>query len=253
MIWNSYCDWYIEFVKSRLYGEDESDKKVARAVLVKVLKDLLKLLHPAMPFITEEIWSYLPHSEDEFSEENKEGFLIKQTWPSRKDECEFAEETATMELVMEAIRAIRNMRAEADAAPSKKIRLIVLAAGKSAEQLRRGQRHIMTQANVSEIAYIDDKALLTEDVLSGVITGAELFIAMDELVDYNAEAERLAKEQKKLVGEVERIEKKLSNEGFVSKAPENVINGEKEKLAKYREMLFKVNDSIENVKKKLER
>lgn len=251
LIWNSYCDWYIEFVKSRLYGDDEADKEVARAVLVKVLKDLLKLLHPVMPFITEEIWSCLPHSEAEFSEENKNGFLIKQDWPLRKNECIFTEETSTMELVMEAIRAIRNMRAEANAAPSKKVRLIVLASGKPAEQLRRGQRHIMTQANVSEIAYIEDKSQLSEDVLSGVISGAELFIAMDELVDYRAEAERLAKEKKKLTGEVERIEKKLANESFVSKAPENVINGEKEKLAKYQEMLSKVNDSIDNVERKL--
>lgn len=251
LIWNNFCDWYIEFVKSRLYGDDEEDKKVARAVLVRVLKDLLKLLHPVMPFITEEIWSKLPHDDSETDKENERGFLLRQSWPVYSETLVFAEEEAMMELATEAIRTVRNIRAEVDAPPSKKVRAAVLASGKAEDYLKRAQRHIMTQAGVTEIDYISSKDQLQGDVLSGVITDAEIFIAMDDLVDYKAEAERLAKEKKKLEGEVERLEKKLSNEAFVSKAPEKVIAGEKAKLADYQGKLAKVLDSIASVEKKL--
>jgi valyl-tRNA synthetase len=130
-IWNEYCDWYIEIVKSRLYGDDEADKKVAVSVLVAGLKDLIKLLHPFMPFITEEIWSYLPKTE---------GFLMLADWPVYRDDMDFPEETATLEMAMAAIKAIRTIRLEADAPTSKKLSAIILAEAESEPALRAGAR-----------------------------------------------------------------------------------------------------------------
>ncbi len=251
LIWNNYCDWYIEFVKSRLYGDDEEDKKVARMVLVKVLKDLLKLLHPVMPFITEEIWSCLPVLDGEVTEENPKGYLMKQSWPVYDDALSFPEEEEIIGRAMEAVRTVRNIRAEVEAAPSKKVRAIIAADGKAQEYLKKAERHIMTQANVSEIAYVSDKADVTEEVMSGVITDAEILIAMDELMDYKAEFERLTKEKKKLEGEVARVSGKLANENFVNKAPEKVINAEREKLAKYEDMLTTVTERLAIVENKL--
>ncbi|MCI8285622.1 MAG: valine--tRNA ligase [Firmicutes bacterium] len=251
LIWNNYCDWYIEFVKSRLYGDDEEDKKTARYVLVRVLKDLLKLLHPEMPFITEEIWSYLPKNDSEFCDDNNRGFLIRQAWPVSSPELSFADEVEVIELAMSAIRTIRNIRAEAEAAPSKKVKAAILAKDKPLEYLKKAERHIMTQANVVEIKYINDKSDLAEEVMSGVIPGAEIFINMDELMDYKAEFERLSKEKEKLEGEVERVAKKLGNENFVKKAPEKVIAAEREKQVKYEEMLSKVIERLAVVENKL--
>ena len=253
LIWNNYCDWYIEFVKSRLYGEDEEDKKVARKVLVKVLKDLLKLLHPVMPFITEEIWSCLPREAGEVTEENPQGWLIRQSWPLYDEALSFPQEEELIGLAMEAVRSVRNIRAEAGAVPSKKVRAVIVASGKAEEYLKRAERHIMTQANVSEVRYIEDKSEVTEEMFSGVITGAEILIAMDELMDYRAEEERLSREKKKLEGEVERVGKKLGNENFVKKAPEKVIQAERDKLEKYQDMLAKVSERLEIVEKKLQK
>ena len=251
LIWNNFCDWYIEFVKSRLYGDDEEDKMVARYVLVRVLKDLLKLLHPFMPFITEEIWSKLPRTDAEFDAENQMGYLIRQAWPVTGDEFNFPAEEAAIERAMAAIRTVRNIRAEVEAAPSKKVKAIIMAEGQALADLQSTERHIMTQANVVEISYVADKSELPEEVLSGVIHGAEIFINMDELMDYAAEMERLTKEKKKLEGEVERVEKKLGNENFVSKAPEKVIEAEREKMTKYKDMLEKVVERLAVVEKKL--
>lgn len=156
-------------------------------------------------------------------------------------------------LAMEAVRSVRNIRAEVGAVPSKKVRAIIVAEGKTAEYLKKAERHIMTQANVSEIRYLSDKSEVTEEVLSGVVTGAEILIAMDELMDYRAEEERLSKEKKKLEGEVSRVSGKLANENFVNKAPEKVIQAERDKLEKYQDMLAKVTERLEIVEKKLEK
>ena len=218
---------------------------------MKVLKDLLKLLHPVMPFITEEIWSCLPVFDGEVTEENPRGYLMKQSWPVYDDALSFPEEEEIIGRAMEAVRTVRNIRAEVEAAPSKKVRAIIAAAGKAQDDLKKAERHIMTQANVSEIAYVADKSEITEEVMSGVITDAEILIAMDELMDYKAEFERLTKEKKKLEGEVARVSGKLSNENFVNKAPEKVINAEREKLVKYEDMLKTVIERLAIVEKKL--
>jgi valyl-tRNA synthetase len=241
-IWNEYCDWYIEIVKSRLYADDGEDKRVAVSVLVAGLKDLIKMLHPFMPFITEEIWSYLPKTE---------GFLMKADWPLYHEELDFPEETATLEMAMSAIKAIRTIRLEADAAPSKKLTAIILAEEGSRAALQAGARYIKKLANITDISFITDKSDLPEDVMAAVIGGAELFIPSDELLDYDLELARLRKEQEKLQMEVSRVKGKLANEGFVAKAPAKVIEEEKEKMAKYEDMLDKVTERLAAVEKKL--
>ena len=249
VIWNEYCDWYIEIVKGRLYGDDEADKKVARFVLIRALKDMLSLLHPFMPFITEEIWSYLPQGEP--AADNPENFLIKSSWPVYDEALTFEAETARLELAMEAIRAIRNIRAEADAAPSKKLRAVIYAEAADMELVKSAERYIKGMANITEIDFVTDKANVPEDVMSAVIAGAEIYIPSDDLLDYKAEFERLTKEKKKLESEVARVTGKLSNQGFVSKAPEKVIAAEKEKKVMYEDMLAKVTERLAMVEKKL--
>lgn len=245
LIWNQYCDWYIELVKSRLYGEDEEDKKVARCVLVKALKDMLKLLHPFMPFITEEIWSYLP------KEGNDALFLMQESWPEFSQELVFSQEEKRLELAMEAIRSIRNIRAEAEAAPSRKLRLFVLAEGDRLTDMKANARYIESLANITDILFVGGRQDIPEEVMSAVMDGVELFVPLDDLLDYKAEYERLSKEEKRLTGEVQRIGGKLANQGFVSKAPEKVIASEREKLEKDQDMLERVKDRLILVEKKL--
>lgn len=242
-IWNEYCDWYIEIVKGRLYGDDEEDKKTARYVLVRTLTDLLKMLHPFMPFITEEIYSYLP--------KEKEGFIMVEKFPEFDENLTFEREVSELETAMDAIKAIRNIRAEAEAAPSKVLTAVIVASGDELDKIKLGERYIKKMANISEILFTEDKSKVPAEVMSAVINGAEINIPLDELVDFAVEFERLSKEKKKLEGEVKRGEKMLSNPGFVNKAPETKINEEKEKLANYKDMLAKVIDRLAMVEKKI--
>jgi len=249
LIWNEYCDWYIEIVKGRLYGDDEEDKAVARAVLVKVLKDMLRLLHPFMPYITEEIWAYLPAGE--IKADNPDNFLIKETWPVYDEAFTFAAEAEKLEMAMAIIKSIRNIRAEVDAAPSKPLRAIILSAEGKEEVVKAGERYTKKLANISEITFIASKDEVPEEVMSAVVAGAEIFVPLDDIMDYAAEYDRLLKEKKKLEGEVKRVVGKLSNQGFISKAPEKVINEEKAKQVKYEEMLANVIDRLAVVEKKV--
>ena len=250
LIWNEYCDWYIELVKKRLWSDDEEDKKVVRFVLVMALKNMLEMLHPFMPFITEEIWSFLPHSNCE-REGNPECFLIKAKWPEFTEKRVFIEEEAKLEVAMEGIRAIRNIRAEAEAAPSKKLNAVIFADDDKMDMVKAGERYIRDLANIAEITFVTDKNQVPEEVMSAVTSAAEIFIPLDELVDFNAEFERLTKEKKKLEGEVARVKGKLSNQGFIAKAPEKVINEEKAKQVKYEDMLAGVIERLALVEKKV--
>lgn len=259
LIWNTYCDWYIELVKARLYGSDEKDKAVARYNLVRVLKDMLKMLHPFMPFITEEIWSYLPKGGSEDSSENENSkdadsetdFLMLSRWPAYNSAMEYPEQTLKMELMMEMIRAIRNIRAEAEAAPSKKLKLIILSSGKELDYLKSGESYIKNLANIVEISYIQNKNQLPSEVMSCVISTVEFFIPLDDLLDYQAEFDRLKKEKNKLDAEILRIRTKLSNQGFVAKAPAAIVEEEKIKCANYEKMLVKISERLAMVLKKL--
>jgi len=207
------------------------------------------MLHPFMPFITEEIWNFLPKGEAKA--DNPDQFLIKESWPIYDEAFKYPEEVARLDMTMAAVRSIRNIRAEAEAAPSRKMRAVILSKGKEKERIKAAERYIKNLANVTEIVFTEDKNEIPDEVTSSVIHGAEIYIPMDDLVDYNAEFERLTKEKSRLEGEVKRITGKLQNEGFVSKAPEKIINEEKQKLAKYEEMLTKIMTRLPIVEKKL--
>ncbi|MBQ6582414.1 MAG: valine--tRNA ligase, partial [Mogibacterium sp.] len=236
IIWNEYCDWYIELVKSRLYGDDEEDKKTARYILQRTLKDLLKLLHPFMPFITEEIWGFLPA---ENAAEGRDAMLIRASWPVYDPAKEYPEAVFQIETAMEIIKAVRAIRVEAEAAPSRKLSVIVKT-DTLAETVAADEEYIKNIANVTDIKIVPSGAETPKDVMASVIDGAEILVPLADLVDYEAEIERLSKEKARLEGEVARVEKKLANKGFVDKAPEAVVNAEREKGEKYREMLATV-------------
>ncbi len=248
LIWNEYCDWYIEIVKERLYGDDEQDKQTARYVLIRALKDMLTLLHPFMPFITEEIWGFLPGSGEDRSD--PERFLIKAQWPEYDESVRFPEEVACLEMAMDIIRSIRNIRAEAEAAPGKKLRCTILCSEGKESLVRAGERYIRNLANLTEIGFISDKADVPEEVMSAVVDGAEVYVPLDDLMDYEAELARLTKEKKRLEGEVKRVDGKLNNQGFVSKAPAKVVDEERAKKVRYEEMLAKVTERLAVVEQK---
>ena len=242
LIWNEFCDWYIELVKKRLWSEDEADKKVARGVLVYVLKSALKLLHPFMPFITEEIWGFMPSCDT---------FLINSEWPRVPEGISFEKESAEIEFAMEAIKAIREMRVESECAPSKKLDVVIVADADKQASIANIENHIVDIGNLIGISYCSDKKDAPKDAMTAVISGAEIYVPMEDLIDFDAEYERLTKEEKRLLDEVKRGEGKLSNEGFVSKAPQKIIDEERAKLEEYKEMLAKVKDRLVVISEKI--
>lgn len=250
LIWNEYCDWYIELIKSRLYGTDEEDKKTARFVLQKVLKDLLKLLHPFMPFITEEIYGYLP--KDPATKDNPNSLLIRAQWPVYDSEMDYGEAVYRIETAMEIIKAVRNIRAEADAAPGRKLTMEIRTSA-LADVIPEIQSYIRNMANITDIKVIPADATAADDAMTAAVKDAEILIPLQDLVDFDEEIKRLEKEQARLQSEVERVEKKLANKGFVNKAPEKVVQEEREKGEKYRDMLETVEKRLSVMKKQAEK
>ena len=241
-IWNEYCDWYIEMVKSRLYGEDEKSKQTAKKILLYVLKDTLKLLHPFMPFITEEIWQHLPGDKSP---------LILSDWPKYKDELYFPQAEKSMEFIKLAIRGIRNARAEMNIIPSRKSNQIFVTRDEDIKEIiNNGKRYFKNLAAAETIEIKANKEDIGKDYISVVLDRCEVFLPLEDLIDFEKEIERLEKEKQKLEGEIKRVIGKLSNEGFVKKAPEKIVNEEKEKQKKYEEMLEKVLESLESIKSK---
>ncbi len=242
-IWEDYCDWYIEMVKSRLYGEDENTKEVAQQVLLYVLKDINKLLHPFMPFITEEIWQHLPIE--------KSALIISQ-WPEYNESLEFYNSEQDIEYVKEAIKRIRNARAEMNVIPSRKAEVMFITEDeKLKDLLASSERYFIDLASAEKVTIIDSKSEISEDTISVVLNKAEAFLPLSELIDFEKELERLNKEKEKLEGEIKRVNGKLSNESFTSKAPESVVNEEKDKKVKYEEMMKNVLESISQIEKNL--
>jgi valyl-tRNA synthetase len=223
-LWSEYCDWYIEMAKPRL--ADEAQKDTAVSVLHAVLKDTLKLLHPFMPFITEEIYQSLPGAE---------GSIMLSAWP--KAGKKYRAEEKAMEAVMEMIRGIRNIRAEMNVPASKRAKLLLLASEGVKADYEMCAQYIMRLASVSEIVWISDKAEVPANAVSVIGTGAEAFMPLGDLIDIGKEIERLAAEEKRLQGEIARAEGKLSNPGFTGKAPAEIVRQEQGKLANYREQL----------------
>ena len=235
-IWDNYCDWYIELVKPRLYEKDGADKN-AQQVLAYVLVNSLKLLHPFMPFITEEIFGYLPTGEDT---------IMLSAWPKYDESLAFPDDEKRMGIVMNAIRAIRNLRTQMNVAPSKKAKTVIVTDN---EALCEGtQSYFEKLASASETVITADKSGLGDGFVNAVTEGAEIYIPLGELVDKEKELERLTKEKEKLESEIKRVESKLSNAGFVAKAPQKLVDEEKEKGEKYKDMLQKVLESIEKLK-----
>jgi valyl-tRNA synthetase len=250
LIWSEYCDWYIELVKERLYGGDEVEKARVRGVLVSALRDILKLLHPFMPFITEEIWGFLPPENGAAS-----GLLIGAVWPEAKTQNDGTPSdrslaAARIEKTKEVIRSIRYIRAEASAAPSKLLNAVFVASPESLEDLRREEGHLKKLAGLAAITYATDKADIPEETASAVTGVAEIFIPLDELVDYKAEFERLNKERTRVAGDIARISEKLANPGFTGKAPDRVVRAERERLASCEEMAAKLGERIAALEKK---
>jgi valyl-tRNA synthetase len=213
---------------------------------------MLKLLHPFMPFITEEIWSSLPTRDIEAGDiGTREKFLMCSKWPEYEYEKHYPREEKIIERAMGIIKGIRNIRVEAEAPPKKQLKAFVFGESETIYQVKKSENIIKNLANIVEIIYLKEKNQLNEDVTSCVIDGVEIFIPLDDLMDYVQEKERLLKDIKKLIEEVDRIDKKLSNQGFVSKAPDEVIAEEKEKLSKYENQLIKVKERLEVVNMKL--
>ena len=231
-IWDNFCDWYIELTKARLNGEDEAAKVQAQQVLCYVLTQMLKLLHPFMPFITEEIWQALPHEGD---------YLMLQDWPVYDEKFCFADEERAMELVMDAIKAIRARRSEMNVPPSKKAELTVVTEEQAV--FTTGIPFLKRLANASEVTVAADAPADVNGLVSVVTSAAKLYIPLAELVDLDAERARLAKEIEKAEKYLAGIEKKLSNEKFVSKAPEAVVQRERDNMEKTRALIAQLRDS----------
>ena len=236
-IWDDYCDWYIELTKTRLQGEDEDSKTRAQQVLCYVLTQMLKLLHPFMPFITEEIWQALPHEGD---------FLMLQQWPEYQEELNFAAEEKAMELVMDAIRAVRTRRAEMNVPPSKKAHLTVATAEQ--EIFNLGVPFLKKMAYASEVEIVSaDQAPAAAGMVAIVTHVAQLFIPLGELVDLAKEKARVEKELKKNSTELEKLNTKLNNPGFVNKAPEHIITAERERAAQLTELVAKLEEQLKGM------
>ena len=231
-IWDTYCDWYIELTKTRLNGEDEEGRLVAQNVLCYVLIELLKLLHPFMPFITEEIFQALPHNGK---------FLMTSQWPEYQESLNFPVEEASMQAVMDTIKAIRARRAEMNVPPSKKAEVLLVTA--TPEIYQQGLHFIQRLAYASQVTFGNAAPADVTGQVSVVTANATAYMPLAELVDIQAELDRINKEIEKAKSGLRIVEGKLNNEKFVSKAPEAVVNAEKEKAAKYAELIAKLEES----------
>ena len=234
-IWDEYCDWYIELVKPRLYDAECPSNRAAQQVLSYVLSNTLKLLHPFMPFITEEIWQQLPHEGES---------IVIAEWPHYDSALCFTAASADMELIKTALKAVRNQRSEMNIPPSKRAKVMIVTTKK--DVFAQGTAFFEKLAGASEVVLADNTADVPKNAVSCVVEAAQIFMPLDDLVDREKELARLNKEKENLENEIKRVEGKLSNAGFVSKAPEKVVEEERRKGEKYKQMLEKVLESIQN-------
>lgn len=238
-IWDELCDWYIEMAKLALYGDDEAKKKTTQSVLAYVLDQTMRLLHPFMPFITEEIWQQLPHQGES---------ITVASWPEVKEA--FHDETASKEMprLVAIIKTVRNIRAEVSTPMSKKINMLIEAESDAiVKELEKEREYLERFCNTDELTiatHIDNK----EKAMTAVITGAEVFLPLEGLIDFDKEIARLKKELDKWTKEVDRVQKKLSNQGFVAKAPATVVEEEKQKEIDYLDKQAKVKARLEELK-----
>ena len=240
-IWDTYCDWYIELTKTRLYSENEQSKLAAQRVLVYVLDQILRLLHPFMPFITEEIWQAIPH-------EGK--FIMASDWPVWRDELAFPQDEESMELIKDAITAIRARRAEMNVPANKRVNMTIST--QRQDVFTAGIPFFGRLAGAEGVTVsdtVDEGAMERECMVEVVTHAARIFIPLAELVDFEKELARIAKEKENCLKQIAMFEGKLSNESFVSRAPEKVVNDQREKLAKAKALLEQLEESEKRLKK----
>ncbi|OCS88437.1 valine--tRNA ligase [Caryophanon tenue] len=238
-IWDDFCSWYIEMAKLPLYGDDEAAKLTTRSVLAYVLDNTMRLLHPFMPFVTEEIWQHLPHEGES---------ITVAAWPTVNPAFNFEQEAQHMKLLTEMIRSVRNIRAEVNTPMSKKVNLSILAKdAQTAAVLEENRAYIEKFCNPEELT-IGHDFTAPEQSMSAVVSGAELFLPLAGLINIDEEVARLEKELEKWAKEVKLVNGKLSNEKFVSKAPEALVNAEREKLADYEAKHASVEKRLEELK-----
>ena len=235
-IWDDYCDWYIELTKPRLNGEDEAAKESAQRVLLYVLVEILKLLHPFMPFITEEIWQALPHEGDA---------LMMQSYPEYSEKLNFPEDEANFGMVMDAIKAVRARRSEMNVPPSRKSHLIIVT--DKAKAFTDGEKFICKLAYASGVEVRAELPESTDGMVSVITDNARMFMPMAELVDLEKERARMEKELANAKKQLDGQNAKLANENFVSRAPEKVVNAEREKKAKLEALIENLKESLKNL------
>ena len=235
-VWSDFCDWYIEFTKPVLYGEDEGKTNETVSVLIYVLDKIIKLLHPFLPFITEQIYRNMPSSK---------GFLMLKEFPKYETKQTYSVAVSEIETVKEIIKTVRNVKAKTGATPSKKITLYVSTEKQAAVKV--GTPYIKKLAGVSEVKFIKDKSELTEKIVSQIIDKAELFIPLGELVDFDKEIERIKKELENVENEIARASGKLANKGFLDKAPKALVEQERLKYDKFIDMREKLNKQLKDL------
>ena len=240
-IWEEFCDWYIEMVKPRLYNDADETKTAALYTLQKVLITSLKLLHPYMPFVTEEIFCTL---------QDKEESIMISEWPVYTEKMVFGKEEKAVETIKEAVRNIRNIRAEMNVAPSKKAKVFVVSKNEEVRNIfENGKVFFATLGYASEVLIQQDKTGIDEDAVSVLIPNAAIYMPFAELVDIEKEVERLKKEKERLTKELARVNGMLANPNFVNKAPEKKIAEEKEKLENYTQMMARVEERLAHLSK----
>ncbi|WP_068674506.1 valine--tRNA ligase [Oceanobacillus sp. Castelsardo] len=238
-IWDELCDWYIEMAKIPLYGDDEAKKNTTRSVLAYVLDQTMRMLHPFMPFITEEIWQKLPHQGDS---------ITVAKWPEPKEEFHDEQASNEMKRLVSIIKSVRNIRAEVDTPMSKPIKMLVEAEdGNVVKELEQNRMYLEHFCNPSELVIAKDVDV-PEKAMTAVVTGAEIYLPLEGLIDFDKEIKRLEKELEKWNKEVDRVQKKLANKGFVNKAPQAVVDEEKRKEQDYLDKQAKVKARLEELK-----
>lgn len=240
-IWDEFCDWYIELAKPGLYGQDREIQETKLYVLSHVLLNTMKLLHPFMPFITEEIWQHLPH--------HQEDSIMISSWPKIDYQSIDPDAESQMKEIMNAIRSIRNIRAEMEVPPSRKAKVVLVVNRQDRSLFEESRIYFERLAWASAVEVRENKEGIPSNAVSAVTGRVQIFMPLEDLVDIDKEMERLLREKRNLEKELERAENKLSNENFVKKAPPAVVAQEREKRDKYRDMMDKVLSRIESLKK----
>jgi len=232
-VWSDFCDWYIELCKPALYGTDNARKDDVASILCYVLTNMLKLLHPFIPFVTEEIYTHIPKIK---------GSIMVSDFPKYNAKFAYRKEKANTEKIMDVIKSVRAIKLETGAAPSAKVDMYVVTENK--KLIKDSTIYFNKLINVNEVKFVDSKENINEKVVSKILDGIEIYIPLGELVDTEKELARLKGELEKAESEIKRAEGKLSNQGFVAKAPKALIDSEKAKVQKFTEIRDKIIASI---------